>query len=733
MYSAFNVEFGESIDYIKLIEAIKDADPRIKTVALDNPVYQIHKNILPFGEGATVTNIPLTEEDKVELVARTICAGNLQLYTFNDYFKLDLGQETYIDGSTPILANTALSNIKAELDISLQANVEKELVQNEIIQLMSEKYYTAKEYSLGCIIYPNTLSQNIVKDEKYTIKAGDSITVTWTASNGLEMTDTLQVGDQIQCSVALAQGVRKTLISGQSLNVYKRADATLSVCTKYIYINADKSIAEVKISKTTPLVLDTNESFIYTNETGTELLLLGSGTKISLNASSTLNEITLTNKVVESEKINASDISSIDWSYLTASIDTIEHDIISLTDGCSIKIDKAISKLGSAWQSLNTIGVTQIIVTDQNGSQNIQLNQTPSDYLIRTQLNIIAADTPACLVNSNQSIILKGVDGVDYTITGDADKPVYVQFSIPVAFTSNATIDSSNINVYAYAYRLATDKIKRVNGVIALTGDSTGLWNERNGSGSSKIYTCVIPSPFVKSAGINVSGTPTYLYPRFLLPISCTGLTRDGDKLKIYGTNSPTSHNTADQLQAMRIFPNKHLGVVYDSMGESANDNNSGELNSTEDIAYCNDTYSYIVVEVTVTSSSKDWSVSFGDISVVDSINVDEINANTTDVSINDQYTLLEKSKLTGESEIITSDLNNLKDLYREIRFIENRCSGGIPYNYTLRVNNTNKCIQPTISGNYFNVNHPYCSYTIPMIDTEKYKIEVNPFSIRKG
>ena len=111
----------------------------------------------------------------------------------------------------------------------------------------------------------------------------------------------------------------------------------------------------------------------------------------------------------------------------------------------------------------------------------------------------------------------------------------------------------------------------------------------------------------------------------------------------------------------------------------------------------------------TLASNSK---VMIGKVTVVKGVNSEDINGGA----------------------VVVSDTENLSDstqTFTKIIYALNKLCGDYKYDYTYKISNQNKCANPTNIESFFNSNHPYNKFTIAQMNTAKYTIKVNQFSIK--
>ena len=210
---ARNVSFGEGIDYEGTVSAIINSDSRILSVILNLPSYQIKRVNISMG---TAEDEYLNTDEKIELVAKMILAGNVQLFSFDERFNAEFGtlQRTARTAATaeeggstsgggakvtlPLtgvktLASGVVDNSKIDANgnvalaalqnpsVTINENG-REIKQNEVFSLIGNKYQTTVEYSTWVnVVYQVTAETVTLKNDttlttNYSVlKAGSSL------------------------------------------------------------------------------------------------------------------------------------------------------------------------------------------------------------------------------------------------------------------------------------------------------------------------------------------------------------------------------------------------------------------------------------------------------------------------------------------------------------------------------------------------------------------------------
>lgn len=392
-YDARSVDFGVEPDYTKLIETIEKADSRIKTVALDIPKFQIYK-VQKIGDGAASTST-LTANEKLNLVAKMILEGHVQLFKFDDDFVYEFGQSEF----TSLNDNKEIHSITTEAKIELggQTGVDEDdkpiyaytVKPNESIQLYAPNYVVTKEYSTyvkfnfysqnqifnkttdqiynrnktyyildgteykqvigitafeeGVEYYEKTVS--IPANTDYVLKSGELIKLRYTDENNIIQVKDLTYPTIINCS----KEIQPQAISNLNNVIGKDADS-------YDYVLASgQTLSQKELNKTElpastnifgilngnrlyleageSKILQDNEYLLYTNSSTDELFVLGSGTMLSVDQ---LIDITFESYTDLNEI--SQNIDNINWHRLLVPLTCTELSITTLGEGSTIEL-----------------------------------------------------------------------------------------------------------------------------------------------------------------------------------------------------------------------------------------------------------------------------------------------------------------------------------------------------------------------------------------------------------
>lgn len=158
LYDAFNMrelDFGEEIPYESILQVMENADPKIKSIALDEPTLYTK---FATAEGKEY-DIASVGTDKTglnlynKLALRNILAGRVELFNYDLAFKVELGEAVYPTNEyKPIYpeTDTVLTNIVTECNKDLNSQFTGNpltLKANEVIKFRAPSLKTLTPYS----------------------------------------------------------------------------------------------------------------------------------------------------------------------------------------------------------------------------------------------------------------------------------------------------------------------------------------------------------------------------------------------------------------------------------------------------------------------------------------------------------------------------------------------------------------------------------------------------------
>ena len=373
-FNARRVDYGYEIPYDSLVESIQKADKRINYVSLMEPeltTYILKRNGL---------EVPLVSVDGsdfyVDILAKNILNGNVSLFDYDDRFEFELGQKE-ISGKNMI--NEHVKSIKTDLNLTLTPNVNTKLYKNEAVQFIAPNVITELTYPAYCyfrfVSATHDVSNPVTANTIYQLQAGEILYMGFTENDTWKCE--MYVAGQIIKPVGFDLFATPNTWSTSDYSIYNRSAYTKvntkdNNQTEYFWsLTAQESIEISKVNKvilnkktkcywlrnnstnrlftsdewssTTggEAILKEGEYFFYTDAAETQLVTLGSGTKISSELS---NLETITADVVDlSDVLEMGMLALKDkWKTLSFSSTTpftiVENNILTLTEGDTLSI-----------------------------------------------------------------------------------------------------------------------------------------------------------------------------------------------------------------------------------------------------------------------------------------------------------------------------------------------------------------------------------------------------------
>lgn len=159
IYAKFNLhelDFGEAIPYETILDCITKADPKIKSVALDEPILYT-KFATAEGKEYDIASVGGDKTGKElynKLALKNILAGRIELFRYDPTFKVELGEALYPTGEYsaiyPVNKNTPITTITTECKKSLKPQYDGTplaLKTNEVVKFRAPSLKTLTPYS----------------------------------------------------------------------------------------------------------------------------------------------------------------------------------------------------------------------------------------------------------------------------------------------------------------------------------------------------------------------------------------------------------------------------------------------------------------------------------------------------------------------------------------------------------------------------------------------------------
>lgn len=636
----------------------------------------------------------------------------------------------------------------------------------------------------GSVLNNGSLNYSIPANTDHTLTQNELIKLSYIDTNNITQVETLKAGTIINCNKNISAiattslnidntiptSYSEQLLSGQYLRVKGLNQTTLNIGTKIYYI-INNANGILNITPEAPYILQENEYFIYTNARTSELMILGSGTMLSTTAvlNMQINQLNIT----DINNIQESNIQDINWYSLPVNVTITELNIISLGEGAQIAIDNtdtasSIVLNNNATKLIDSQGnPLKLILISNNGEESIYTytdgttNNLPYSAFSRLNINT-SIDNPQ-LLYPNQSMKLYITDDIS-TETPTIIDSGYIVFNQPVIMGGGVNLDMASLNseseyiynIIAYNYTLtnADYSINRQNDILTYKGQNDMYYQDGNEykwwlpftfSNSSNQVNWLLPiyANIVSSSGnINISTSST------------TFNSSDLDDVKWY-TNIPLStSSTQTQITRNDLYPLSGTPRVGDKII------NEAQLTVGEIVSYNSNKYIAIVNTIanrwtnvnlkdytsnTTSFNSGNYTIAIsGDNSASPAQARYNLQITFNNTNVNDTLYLGLISNIIGlnstEIDVISNGDTNysLQDTFSiedNLQAVKQKmldiCGDNIKFNWTYKVTNEQKVLQPTASSSYWNINHLCNKYTIAQIDFNNSKLEVNPYSIR--
>ena len=667
-YNGREVIIGSEIDYENLVKTIEGADERIKYLVLNDNYYETVLTKYSTGEQTA-----LSTADKNEIIAKMVLAGNTQLFKFKDDFLYEFGQTNINQRGT---IGNAIKSATTWAEITIPTSGSYEIKDNELIQVYHDNLITTKEYGFY-VKYNAVLLNTIEANENRVLDAGETITLTYTTS-GQEITEILNPGTLIQPSIKIENGDDKRLQTGQSIKVKGKNEFTLADNMPYYFIlNNVENKLKLDTDNNHTYILQENEYFLYSSPTSTDLIVLGSGTKLTTEV-----DFEVTCEIVDLDKLTAGN--TVAWNKIPAGnnnpkLKTTELYIQTLSKGIEVYFDSGTAKTLS--DSGNENKAIELDNTDkfnyrEAGSvdwEELEVLPVGIKWNIHSRLNLYASNIVPQTLQDNQYVKLTFEDNTD---TGNNITDCEILFNNNVIIAGGTDIDMrvlNDVNEYEYSLLALTYKL------------DTNFDLKRN---TSEYYSLIGGNPISYELPFEFEAVTT-MEESWLIPVY-VNKANGASTVDIYTSTNGTTFNIP-----LNLFNTK-------------NPNNSNNPYTSEDLK----TGAYILqlplsavykgIKVDFTNGTENDSVVIGYINKLNGFNEDEIT--------DDEYDL-------------NTNKNNVVDKIIELNKNDK-------FNWLKVVDESNKVLKPVSPGAFWGINHVANSFTLPQLNLLTTTLRVNKSSI---
>lgn len=533
LYRKFNareIDYGYEIPFDTILQTIQQADTRIKNVSLGEP--ELITKVLKVDSNQTevdYTEVSLNSSEHQRLLAKNILAGRVSLFDYYEDFEFEFYQSARA-GVTPVIDD--LDSMSTEVSISSTSLTNGyTLKENEVIQLVGPSLTTKITYP--AYVNFNYSGTTVTAGTEYQLKSEETIKIVYTDTNDVEQNIQYQSGDIIKVNFTLestatssrAKIIKKfggintemnTLGSKETIEIRDFVKTTLNNVWKCYWILDDRknpSNTLFTTTKYTDILLTEGESFMYTDSAMTELVILGSGTRISLTNQPINNDEWTKSRtnLISREKINDKGLaafSAVDWKeYNFAQNNMLIEEMSIYTFGKDVTVK--ISDIESGKTVINntfiTIPNTATIEYKESGSSTyVQVPQfiVPSIlWNVRSRLDLNTGPFLAQKIEENQTIKFIDKDDILTEVTKESGKTTVFKLNTPLCRSGGEIID---LRVFSYG----NQQINITYDVTAFVYNdgSVGATLQRNNETGLivyeiKSYTTALSIPVVSVAG----------------------------------------------------------------------------------------------------------------------------------------------------------------------------------------------------------------------------------------
>ncbi len=725
-YNSRNVNFGEELDYSDIVDVITEADSRIKNVALNNLSYNTYK-VVANSDSAEAPNydssVDLTDDDKAFILAKMILNGNAQLFKFDDEFNYDFGQtksnknnlDEYsiqsISSQALITLPTITSESASSSGYTLRENESIRLISENLVTIM--EYTTYVKYSISSTGSDFTISANT----SYKLGANESIKLNYTDSNNLPQEVYLQTGDIVESSIDLKSSSDSsisgsksgTLASGQYIRKKIVNSQQLDYGSKYYFILNNPSNTLELDQTTNYYILGENEYFLYTSANTEELIIFGSGTKISIPANFKYHA-SISNYDVST--ISSQDISSIDWCILGKYTSMVND--VSVTDVESLSSTVLVSDFKFTITEMNIITLAQGAIV---GVKNSLTNDVDNNLVSIDSTNIIyyknTADDEkwteltngvvnwqiqsrlAINVTTSTPQILLSKQTIDFDLVGSTDV-LTVESGESLLFNTSVIL-SGGVNLDAKVLDEQGNLSYTLKAYIYSLSKNTD-WTPSNATG---IFTRDVNSNLMNLLGniskyvlpYNFGSTELDLNKSYLIPVY---LSSQSSNFKVTFKTSISGAETEVEL----FNPTKSTQDKATNLVGIDSDGNIG-------MTYILNIKKGTNLIISSSNGSQTDLINIGKIVKLNGYNEEEIGS------------------------ILSSTVEETGDTF--LSYLYNAITDIDPNNkfyWAYTVPTDDKVLDPLSASAYWNTNHVYNKYILPKIDFNNYNITVSSTSI---
>ncbi len=471
-FNSRELDYGYEIPMDTLYDVVLNSDTRIKNVLLDDPIINTY---VMFGSGEDKKLIDINENNYVNMVARNVLAGKVNLYEYYDNFNFDytMGDVTPINNVTSMTPIFTLS----------RGTTNYTLGENQVVQVFGNSYSTSQTATVGVNYYwysETTIDENKV----HKILDGEALYISYTNSDNVLRTYKYTKGEIItyneQGKLIGTEQVENNIIeptftlrpttnngtirvnsdmpdnpnfnqlgANQEIKFKKKNQKVFNKGVFNFYWKRNNSKNELFLNGENEIILGEDEYLMYTDTTKSSVEIFSTGTKINKSKTGFIDQDWTCTSIDTSELIDGdlSTYAGIDWKLLTFNTDNTltisKQSILTMTQGDKIVELSADADIDNILRPFNSF---KYELLDGTGDK-FEDNDNLYDYKIRTRLDILSGpDLPQTLV-AGEKIIIN--DDVDNTLINKTFRTNYL-----IQRSGNGTIDTNlegmNFNLITY-------------------------------------------------------------------------------------------------------------------------------------------------------------------------------------------------------------------------------------------------------------------------------------------
>lgn len=485
-FNARKVDYGYEIPFDSILNVIKNSDSRIKNISLDEPeitskiLYKTNdeEGLMSIDENENI------RKRYIETLARNILAGRLELFDYDKDFDYEFGQEDtgiegdYDDTSLGHFKGSKFSNVyRADTEVKIPATdgylEGYTLRENEVVQFIAPNISSIMTYP-AYVYFRYTGGSTISDGEEHIMQSGEELIMLYTDSNGVENT-VIYIDEGIWYGTSLypyRRFVAKDLviIKPSNLNITVTPDSqsgsgrtvikkSIEGNDTYFYcLTANETIEERQVVERViddsllncywkvdtennelfssanvvkddngnilyyERILSDNEYFAYCDNAKTELVILGSGTKLRLNTTEEIDGSNWSCDRVLLSKITADGLTVLEdfnWRQKKFSVNTMtvtDMQIYTLTENDSFRIVGSYSSdIDNELEDVDNSN--DIYYTFEGDSEKSlpKFNTNVLNWKIRSKLNLNSGPKYFQELKDFQTIVLHCYDSVTYS------------------------------------------------------------------------------------------------------------------------------------------------------------------------------------------------------------------------------------------------------------------------------------------------------------------------------